>query len=223
MTPHLLHARHFIYSFVKQPDVSQRSAARILWRAPGSPVFLFSPDVPRGRWSTAWRNHHSSAPCGAGGSGDDPRAPRRSTAVSSGPGHAFGKVSKTHAVSQLLAGGPSAPGRSPASPENGGCVLSPARRHRIADVGFTRYRPRKGGPAVMTPHESALGEPDAGDDKGAQARGDKFLFDAVSRGLVASPVTTGLRLLLCERDSRCYMSCMDQKRTFAVVLEFENA
>ncbi len=64
----------------------------------------------------------SSAPCGACTSGADVRAPRRSIAVSSNPGHAFGKVSKTHAVSQLLAGGPDAPGWSPGPPERKGCV-----------------------------------------------------------------------------------------------------
>lgn len=29
-------------------------------------------------------------------------------------------------------------------------------------------------------------------------------------------------MLLCEKGGRCYMSCMDEKRTFAVVLEPED-
>jgi hypothetical protein len=46
------------------------------------------------------------------------------------------------------------PGGAPAPPE---CRFAkPARGRRVADVGFTRYRPSQGGSAITTPHESAL-------------------------------------------------------------------
>ena len=37
---------------------------------------------------------------------------------------------------------------------------SPARERRIADAGFTRYRPTNGGSTIKTPLDDALVEPD---------------------------------------------------------------
>src|SRR5665213_3833556 len=49
------------------------------------------------------------------------------------------------------------PGRFPGPP--GSKVTSLARRHRAADVGFTRYRPNQGGSISETSREDALNEP----------------------------------------------------------------
>ena len=85
-----------------------------------------SPQKERGGWSAVWRL--TLAPCGAApfreGCSPHGAPPRRLCDT----GRAFGKVSKTHAVSQLLAGGPSASGRSPVPPERR--LAKPARGRR---------------------------------------------------------------------------------------------
>src|SRR5665213_1825686 len=55
------------------------------------------------------------------------------------------------------------PGGAPAPPECHEVRSLTARRRRIADVGFTRYRPSKSDPANITHHDSALGGSDHGD------------------------------------------------------------
>jgi hypothetical protein len=51
-------------------------------------------------------------------------------------------------------------GRGPGAARGAWVTFAHARGRRIADVGFTRYRPTNGGPTITTPHDSALGGPD---------------------------------------------------------------
>ena len=127
----------FIDSTIKQPSV----IARIVWRAPGSPVFL----------CPLWMKEGDGAPRGAtilvrtlrcGRVWRDPRAPRRSIAVPfrRGPRFRQGLDRLTPSASSWR-GVLVSPGGAPRRPGAGSAFL-PARRHRIADAGFTRYRPR---------------------------------------------------------------------------------
>ena len=172
MTPNLLLARARSDSIFKQPALANGSAARVLCRAPGSPVFLcplrtrgsggVDPRKMRGRWSAAWRNHRRSAPCGACGSLTRTRAPRGAPSrCLVEAGRAF-NGGRSLGVSQLLAGGLIAPGIAVCICAN--CLNLFARAPRSPGSRDVRIVPPAGtasGPAVTTPHESALGEPDA--------------------------------------------------------------
>jgi hypothetical protein len=71
---------------------------------------------------------------------------------------------------------------APAPPERVRCVKPHARGRRIADVGFTRYRPSKGGSIIETPRDDALSRAGREEYKPVQRAGDKFFGGRNFRG-----------------------------------------
>ena len=126
---------------LKHLRIQASSIAPVFFTARGAPVFQPRPLADREGWSAARRHIVCTFRCASFGEGRC--ALRRSMRCLPADGPRFQPgTRRSHAVSQLLAGDPSIPGRSPITARGfKGCVHPLPASTASADVGFTRYRP----------------------------------------------------------------------------------